>query len=132
MKVAVPVSRKRVSPVFDTARTLTIVELSGQEENGRYRLELPDESLINRVDRLTANDIEVLLCGAVSRPLLDLLEAAGIRTIPFLSGEIEIVLQAFTADRLSEARFLMPGCCGRRRRRRGGCPQQESERKDRT
>ena len=64
--------------------------------------------------------VEVLICGAISRPLAEMITDSGIRLIPFLSGDVEEVIQAFLAGNLPNSAFLMPGCCGRRRRFRSG------------
>lgn len=120
MKVAIPISRERVSPVFDTAETLVVVDFDGKREDSRYRVEMQSRSLPDRAKRLTGNGIEVLLCGAISRHLFDMLDAAGIKVMPFLSGNAETLLNAFIEDRISDPQYLMPGCCGRRCRRRGG------------
>ena len=67
--------------------------------------------------------LDVLICGAVTRTLADLLRASGVRVVPWISGRVDDVLEAFTTDALDEQRFAMPGCgCGRAqgRRRRGG------------
>lgn len=119
MKVAIPVFRERVSPVFDTAAHLRVLEFDGPRETSRYHLEIKSGSLPGRVDVLSTNGVDVLLCGAVSRPLFDMLELAGIRVEPFLSGTVDSVLRAYAEDRLSDPRFRMPGCCERRRRRAG-------------
>jgi hypothetical protein len=43
----------------------------------------------------------------------------GIRVIPFVTGELGQVIQAFRDGTLESDVFAMPGCCGRNRRRRG-------------
>jgi predicted Fe-Mo cluster-binding NifX family protein len=116
MRVAVPVWGSRISPVFDTARTVEIINHDGEAETGRHRIELHPGTLSDRIDQLRANGVEILLCGAISRPLLNLLLAAGVEVHPFLAGECETLLQAWRERRLEEPRFRMPGCCGGRGR----------------
>jgi predicted Fe-Mo cluster-binding NifX family protein len=119
MRVAVPVSRDRISPVFDTAERMLVVDLEDGRETSRRLAEIWSRTLPDRVGILTTGGVDVLLCGAVSRPLYDMLELAGIRVTPFLAGPAEVVLKAYLEDRLPEPQFQMPGCCGRRRRRAG-------------
>ncbi len=116
MKLAVPVSRGSISPVFDTAGSLVVVELDGREEVSRERFQLPDGSLSDRVNRVAATGIDVLICGAISRSLLAMLEGIGITTIPFMAGKVEVLLAAYQDGRLPDPRFMMPGCGGRRGR----------------
>jgi len=120
VKVAVPEWKERVSPVFDTARSVLVVNVDARKEVGRSRIELRNGPLQDRVSALTASGVTVLLCGAISRPLYDMLESAGIEVTAFLSGPTEVLLEAFMEERITDPRFLMPGCCGKRRRRNRG------------
>jgi predicted Fe-Mo cluster-binding NifX family protein len=106
--------------VYDAAGTVLILEFDNRRETSRYQLDLRDGALTQRVEMLSANGVDVLLCGAVSRPLYDMLELAGIKVRPFLSGEVDRVIRAYLDGRLSEPQFSMPGCCDKRRRRRTG------------
>lgn len=118
MKVAVPVWKHRVSPVFDTACSVLVVTVDSGKEVSRSRIELQNGSLHHRVNALTASGVDALLCGAISRPLFEMLESAGIEVTPFLSGPTEELLEAFMEGRTIDSVYLMPGCCQRRRRRR--------------
>ena len=130
MKVAVPEWKDRVSPVFDTARSVLVVLVNTRKEVRRDHIELRKGSLHGRVEALTNSGVNVLLCGAISRPLYDMLETAGIEVTPFLSGPIETVLEAFMEERISDPRLLMPGCCGKRRRRQRERRNRPRERKE--
>jgi predicted Fe-Mo cluster-binding NifX family protein len=56
--------------------------------------------------------VEVLICGAISRYFYSLLiNVAGIDVIPWVSGSIEEVLNAYMKGNLYRQKFLMPGCC---------------------
>lgn len=55
-------------------------------------------------------DIDLLVCGAISRPLLNMVHSYGISVIPFISGEIGKVIDAFIEGDLERAEFMMPGC----------------------
>lgn len=121
MKVAIPTLDDRVSPVFDVAQAVVVVQLQGDRELRRQTVPLRARDVGRRVAELSQHDVNVLICGAISRPLEATLHAAGIRVIPQTCGPVEEILRAFVAGRLNDRAFLMPGCCGRgRRRRRGG------------
>jgi predicted Fe-Mo cluster-binding NifX family protein len=122
MIVAIPVWQGRVSPVFDVAGQLLVVELNGSVESARRQEALPDEAPERRVQRLQSLGVETLICGAISHPLEALLAAGGIEVIPRICGAAEEVLQAFLSTGLQDDQFAMPGCCGQHRgRHRGGC-----------
>jgi predicted Fe-Mo cluster-binding NifX family protein len=72
-----------------------------------------------RAARIAELHLDLLVCGAVSRPLAEMLAAAGVRLEPWISGEVEDVLGALTAGQLDRPRYRMPGCCGGRGQGRG-------------
>jgi len=118
MKVAIPHWQGRVSPVFDVARNLLVVDTDDGVERARQDLVLVVEEPQLRAARLAAIGADVLICGAISRPLEVAVVAAGIDVIPQTCGDVENVLAAFLDRRLRQDTFLMPGCCGRRRQLR--------------
>jgi len=126
MKVAIPVWQGRVSPVLDTAGRLVVVDVEDGEEQRRGEEILSESSPMARASQLAGLDVDVLLCGAISRPLENALASSGIQLVSRLCGEIEEVLAAFLDGRLLKDKlFLMPGCCGSQRQfqargRRGG------------
>ena len=120
MRVAVPKWSGRVSPVLDVAGHLLLVEAEHGRELGRRDVPVEATDLLARARRIAESHPDVLICGAVSRPLEALLSSAGIRLISHKCGPVEDVLQAFLEGHLTERSFLMPGCCGRRRQFRGG------------
>jgi len=119
MRTAISTWRGRVSPVFDVAKHLIVAEFVEGREARREEVALEEASLAGRVRRLVDLGADVLICGAISRPLEATLAAAGVRVVPQTCGPVEEVLKAFASGRLTEKTFLMPGCCGRRRRLRG-------------
>jgi predicted Fe-Mo cluster-binding NifX family protein len=130
MRVAIPIARGRVSPVFDTAGVLLVVAIDDGREVSRSRIDLQNLTAPDRVNRLTSSDVEVLLCGAISQPLYDMLEIAGIEVMPFLSGDVEVILSAYADKMISDPRFLMPGCGGTKRCRQRRRSNRRSGRKE--
>jgi len=116
MTIAVPTWNGRVSPVFDAAQHLLVVEGNGAKEQSRREVLLVGAAWPQRVAEVSAQGVNVLICGAISQVLASMLADAGIRVVPFVSGEVEQVLTAYRSGRLAEPRFIMPGC---RRRHRG-------------
>jgi len=125
MKVAIPHWQGRVSPVFDVARNVLLVESSDGAEQSRLDVIFnSDGSFPARVRQLAQTGANVLICGAISRPLEMAILAEGIEVIPQTCGQVESVLDAFLRGQLDQNTFLMPGCRGRglgfQHRRRGG------------
>lgn len=111
----------RVSPVLDVARHLLRVSFEKDGTPCRQVESLPGGEIEQQADRIAELGVEVLICGAVSCELDEILHRCGITVIGFTAGPVEEVLAAWSAGRLPDARYAMPGCCGRRRgcRRRG-------------
>lgn len=129
MTVAVPVWQGRISPVFDVATRLWLLQVERGQVVGRQELSLgagPPHSLASQLAEL---GVAVLICGALSRPLEHQLTSARVRVLPRICGEAEEVLRAYLQGTLDDHRFCMPGCCGghrRRRHRRGRPPLNQS------
>lgn len=121
MNVGLAVWQERISPVFDVSRALRVVRVGDDgAEASREDAILDAEHPVKRVTTLMDRNVNVLICGAVSAPLAEMIQAAGIRLIPFVAGETEAVLAAFLRGELPSPAYTQPGCCGRRRRCRGG------------
>jgi len=120
MRIAIPTWQGTVSPVFDVARSLLLADVEPGGAMQRHQEPLGEGHPLARVRHLQELSVDVLLCGAVSAPVEQMLVAAGVRVIPYLCGPVDGVLQAFLSDRLRGRAFLMPGCGRRRHGRAGG------------
>jgi predicted Fe-Mo cluster-binding NifX family protein len=127
MKTAFAVWRQRIAPVFDTAPQIRLVDSTEKRITAETDY-LVDSDLSRRIAWLTAHDVQAVVCGAITRPWQERLEAAGFKVFPFVAGEVREVVQAWLSGALRGSAFTMPGCCGRRRMRcgcgGGGCGQQ--------
>lgn len=112
MRIAVPIWEDRVSPVFDTASRLLIIEAENQTETSRFETYLDEQDLYRRCFRIQNLGIDILICGAISRPYFRRLMATGVNIISGISGHLEDVLKAFLQGTLYQPRFSMPGCMG--------------------
>ncbi|MBN2493840.1 MAG: NifB/NifX family molybdenum-iron cluster-binding protein [Deltaproteobacteria bacterium] len=118
MQLALPVWQQLLAPVFDTATEIELVQVAKEGVIGRQRLPLAGPWPLLRARSLVELGVDVLVCGAISRPAHMLLRSAGIQVHAWISGGLEEVLAAFLRGGLTEPGFAMPGC-GRRRRMRG-------------
>ena len=108
--LAIAVWDDRVSTTFDFARNLLIVEADGGREISRREVPLGDEPLDKKARRIQDLSVQVMLCGAISRPLAQAISRAGIQIIPFVTGQVDDVLAAYLCGRLTDPHFLQPGC----------------------
>ncbi len=117
MKVAIPYWLGRVSPVFDVAGSLMLIDLEGGREVRRERRTLFGSDPFDRANQVRCFGVEILICGAVSKTLESAMSGMGIDVVSFICGDIENVIAAFKKGGLDVDRFLMPG----RRNRRPAC-----------
>jgi predicted Fe-Mo cluster-binding NifX family protein len=110
MKLALTVWENRISPLFDCARRLLLVEIVDQTATGKHVESFDYESPLSRATRLSDLGVNVLICGAVSDSFARMIETHGIRIIPFVAGGVEEVLDAYLTSELCDSKFLMPGC----------------------
>jgi predicted Fe-Mo cluster-binding NifX family protein len=110
MKIAIPVWNDLVSTVLDFSDRLLIADCEAGHVENRTVVDLAETAPVAKVSRLKELGIQVLLCGAVSRPLEQMIMAAGIEIIPFLKGRTDDVLNAYLSRRLSGPGFMLPGC----------------------
>ncbi|MDX9972033.1 MAG: NifB/NifX family molybdenum-iron cluster-binding protein [FCB group bacterium] len=126
MRLAVAEWNGYVSPVFDTAGRVRIVETDSPAELEGHVAEITEEDAARRALRLVELRVDVLICGAISRPLEAMIAAQGIRVVPRVCGPASEVIQSFAISQTLPDEFAMPGCCrrggghGQRMRRRQG------------
>jgi len=124
MKIAIPIYNDNVSNVFDFAGKLLLVEIENNKEANRSEILLQDRSLPQRAGQLKGLGVDVLVCGAISQALANMVTASGIQVLAYVTGRADDVLQGYLTGQLVQPRFTMPGCWpGARRgfgpRRRG-------------
>lgn len=110
MKIAVPIWNDKVSPVFDTALRLLIINTKNLSEIERFEVYLGEQDISKRCLLIHSLKVNVLICGAISRSFSMMLMSTGVKIISEISGLVEDVLQAYLHGSLSNSKYLMPGC----------------------
>ena len=118
-KIAIPHWQGRVSPVFDVAAQVMLVDVNAGGLTVLGDVELGVEDAQQRAALLAAAGVEVLVCGAISWPVEAAVKAADIEVISQICGGVEQVIKAYAGGRLGHRQYVMPGCYGRRCHRRG-------------
>ena len=126
MKIAVPVCRNRIAPLFDVAATFVLFEAhdAGSSPTQTGAIDSTDG---DTTGLLIDAGVDTVLCGAISRYWQNRLNRLGIEVHGFLAGEIPVVAQTYWQEGpRGLARFAMPGWQHRgqgrqrRMRRHGG------------
>ncbi len=108
MRIAIPVWNGRVSPVFDVAKKIRVVDIDA--ENG---------SLVATATRtleaggtsaeLTELGVNLLICSAISVPVESKLWVSGVEVISGICGPADDIVTEFIAGDTTLARFNAPG-----------------------
>jgi predicted Fe-Mo cluster-binding NifX family protein len=127
MKIAIPVHEDHMAAVADFADTLMIFEIRDGREIKRDCMRFTTRVIPAMVGILSDTGVNVLICGAVSRPFAAMVVYSGIELVPFISGPIKDIINAYLSGNLADPRFFMPGhtkgmhwCSRRRCHRHGG------------
>jgi predicted Fe-Mo cluster-binding NifX family protein len=116
VRLALPIWNGRVSPVFDVAGGVRVVDVLGDEAA------TAEEHPLHGYDRVVALvelGVDVLLCGAISVELEERLLASGVDVLAEVRGAADDVVRAYLDGSIVQPEFAMPGCYSRRRRARG-------------
>lgn len=116
MKIGLSTLNKRISPLLDTAQYLSVYDINGASATLTEEYLLCGLSITERSAFFRDAGINILICGAVSRPLCKAILSSNINLIAWISGDIEEILQAYINNSLSDISFAMPGCCGLKKR----------------
>ena len=108
-RIAIPVFKSRVSPVFDSCARLLLVDLDQNQEVARTEILMEGLSEIERLKVLKKSNVSTVICGGISDGFYKMISQAGISLIIGIAGEVNQVMSAFGSDRLGEPCFYMPG-----------------------
>jgi CheY-like chemotaxis protein len=126
-KVAVPIFRSRVAPVFDYCVRVSVFDIGDDRQIERNELYLGTLSPTERVGALIKEGVTTLICGGMSDSLDKMLQTSSISVIGGIAGQVEEVLEAFMSNRIDEPQYCMPGI-GEEKRAPYQPPQERPER----
>jgi len=110
MRLAIPEFNGRVSPVFDCCRRLLIIDTSKKGPDRIASQDWSDLECVKRPSRLREMGVKILLCGGISTRLASEIESGGVRIVPWVSGEVGEIIDAYFKGKLPDPQLTMPGC----------------------
>ena len=108
----------RIAPVLDVATEITVVTVDDGRVTSQTTRQVAPGPPLSRAQAILETGCEVLVCGAISRPMQAMIAGQGVQVIGFVTGELNQVIDGWLSDSLASRMFIMPGC-GPRRHRRG-------------
>ncbi len=109
MKIALPIWGERISPVFDTSAHILLVEGQNKRLIKQENISVESLTLFQRVDLLKKLEIDLFICGGITKPVLENIRSQNIKTIPFICGNAKQVLDAVLKGKNIKSLFSMPG-----------------------
>jgi predicted Fe-Mo cluster-binding NifX family protein len=109
IRIAIPIFRNKVSPVFDSCTRVFIVDIEEEREIDRKEIYLDALALTERVSILLKSGVETVICGGISDVMASMLMGVKIDLISDITGEIDHVLKAYLEKRLDQTQFHIPG-----------------------
>ena len=109
-KVAISIWNNRVSPVMDTANQLMVVDYEDKRELKRSVLDIPNLNVVHKADFFKVQGVNLLICGAISMQMFQILAASHIEVLPFIRGSIQEILTAYNNGDLQNGDYFLPGC----------------------
>lgn len=127
MKIAIPLCRGRIAPLFEVAESFLLINALAPDNSGAMS-HAPSSTATEKCSWLAEHGVTILLCGALSGSLEHFLRQLGIEVHAFLAGDVHDLLESFLLEGHSGlARYAMPGRRAwfpgqnRHRRRRRHC-----------
>jgi len=110
VRIGIPILHGRVSPLLDTASRLLVLTCKDGRESSRQQLALEMQSPESLARTLTEMQLDLVICAAISMPLLRALQREKQAVRHHLCGEVEAILLALCHGQLGKPEFRMPGC----------------------
>ncbi|MCP3940441.1 MAG: dinitrogenase iron-molybdenum cofactor biosynthesis domain-containing protein [Desulfobacteraceae bacterium] len=109
MKIALTIWGNRISPVFESANTLMIVDVENLKINSRVYERFDPQISKFFLQVLQKNKIDILICGAITDAQSTFIKQNEIGLIPFISGNADRVVDTLINEKHRISDFLMPG-----------------------
>ena len=109
MKIALSTHQDNLSVAFDFADSLQIfsVEDGNPKKENDYLLQ--NVNPVSRAAEIKKQDVELLVCGCISRCSYEALTQLGIEIISHVSGSVDEIISAYLNNKLSNSDLSMPG-----------------------
>jgi predicted Fe-Mo cluster-binding NifX family protein len=115
MKVAISIFGDRISPRFDVCPEVWVIEVKDGEVIGKEKIPTANLNLTQRLDQITSNGVDKVICGGIDEFSLRQLGNKGVDVVHDVMGEAEVAFDLFMRGRLRS------GFCCEKRGGRGLC-----------
>jgi predicted Fe-Mo cluster-binding NifX family protein len=109
MKIAIPIFGERISPRFDFSPEMWVIEVEEGKVVGQEKFPTTNLSLPQRLEQITSNGVDKVICGGIDGFSRDHLGSRGIDVVQDVIGDAEVVFDLFVEGSLRSG-----FCCERR------------------
>ncbi len=109
MKIAIAAWKGKISPVFDSTAHIVIADIEDNRITNQELISLECLTHYQRVELLDRLDINIFVCGGITRPLLENIRSKDIVAIPNICGDVNIILKAISDGKDIKTLFSVPG-----------------------
>ena len=109
MKIAIPVWQNNISPLFDSSAHLLIAETNDKKIMKEDLISVESLSLFQRINLLEKLEIDIFVCGGITRPILENIRNKNINIIPFICGDVKKIIMAIIKGEDIKNVYAMPG-----------------------
>ena len=115
MKIAIALFGTRVSPRFDCAPKLRVVEVDNAEILTAHEVSVENWDAGKRIKKLAELGVNSFICGGIDGFSMHQLNSLGIIVYSWVTGEAEEALSCLLKGQLKSGFIIGPGgrCCGR-------------------
>jgi len=106
MKIAIPAFHSKVSPRFDTAQELVLLEVIDGNVINRERQPLQAYSAAGKIKKLLEEDVDTLICGGIDRLSRQQIGLNRIEVYSWVTGEINDAVSCFLRNGLNSGTIL--------------------------
>jgi predicted Fe-Mo cluster-binding NifX family protein len=119
--IAVPVYQERISPLLDVAKKFAVYEIKEGEVKQKITLDIHTDDEPQRFEKLKEIGVSVIIGGAVSAFVSEIIHEKGIRLISWITGSVDNTIELYIKDALKPVRgetSEWQGCKRRRHQRK--------------
>jgi len=109
IKIATAIFKSRVSPRFDCAPEMLIIEKNNSDISERRKINTEGLTALERIKQLNKWDINVLICGGIDEQSMQLIGANNIKIYSWITGEYEDAVSSFMTGKLASGNMMGPG-----------------------
>jgi predicted Fe-Mo cluster-binding NifX family protein len=102
-KIAVAVYQDRISSRLDCSENILLLTFVQGKIVGRQQMRLLYSDPMDRIRLLVREEVQLVICGGITRTYASMLHDANIEVIPWVQGRVDEVLREFVAGTLQGA-----------------------------